>query len=157
VRWQNLAGLFGSRASLLSDVGLVLEVVTTVLFSVGYFLERRRGRHCVVMVGAVGANVLFVLVYMVTRLVREAVPVPVAQFAGLYRAVVIPHGVFATLALVAAVLQVFLAYRWRRRAGDEVVLGGRKRVHRNVGVLAVVLWYVSFVSGLIIYWILYVV
>jgi len=152
-----LVGLFGSRASLLSDVGLVLEVVTTVLFSVGYFLERRRGRHCVVMVGAVGANVLFVLIYMVTRLVREAVPVPAVEFAGLYRLVVIPHGVFATLALVVAVLQGFFAYRWRRRVGDEVVLDAGKRLHRYAGVLAVVLWYVSFMTGLIIYWILYMV
>lgn len=141
---------------MLSDVGIILEIVTTLLFTIGYFIERRKGRHCVLMVAAVATNVLFVISYMVSRLVREEIPTPPAQFALLYRSVVVPHGILSVLVLAIAVFQAFLAYRWRKKANDTFVLGSRKPTHRKLGLAALVLWYVSFLTGIIIYAILYV-
>lgn len=150
-----MTGLLGTRASLFSDVSLILEIVTTLLFTVGYFYERRKGKHCVVMGTAVTTNTLFVISYMISRLIREEVPSPPIQLASIYRVVVIPHGILSVLVLVLAVSQVFLAYRWRQKTGDVVVLGKRKNVHKNIGLVTLALWYVSFLSGAIIYGILY--
>jgi len=150
-----LTGLLGTRASLFSDIGLILEVMTTLFFTIGYFYERRRRKHCVVMGTAVTTNTLFVISYMISRLIREQVPAPPVQFASIYRMIVIPHGILSVLVLVLAVSQVFLAYRWRQKTGDVVGLGKRKNVHRNIGLATLALWYVSFLSGVIIYGILY--
>ncbi len=151
-----MTGIFGTSASLSSDVSLILEIVTTLLFTIGYFIERRKGRHCIIMAGAVTVNILFVLSYMATRLLREQVPTPPAQFAALYRAVVIPHGILSVLVLVLAVILALLGYRWRKKTDDTTTLGSRKATHRILGIATLVLWYVSFLTGIIIYAVLYV-
>ena len=152
----DLTGILGTRAPVSSDVGLILEIATTLLFTIGYFVERRKGRHCVLMGAAVVVNVLFVISYMVGRLVREEVPTPPTQFATLYRAVVVPHGVLSVLVLAMAIFQAFLAYRWRKKANGTIVLGNRRPTHRKLGFVTLVLWYFSFFTGIIIYAILYV-
>ncbi len=154
--WQGLAGIFGTRASLYSDVGLVLEIVTTLLFTIGYFYEKRRGKHCIIMGAAVTTNIVFVISYMVSRLLREEVPSPPAQFAALYRSVVILHGILSVLVLILAISQAFLAYQWRKKKNDIVALGKRRPTHRKLGLTTLILWYISFLSGIIIYAILYV-
>jgi len=151
-----LTGIFGTRAPLFSDVGLVLEIVTTLLFTIGYFYEKRKGKHCIVMGAAVITNIVFVISYMMSRLIREEVPSPPSQFAALYRGVVIPHGVLSVLVLVLAVSQAFLAYRWRKKKNDIVALGKRRPIHRRLGLITLILWYFSFLSGIIVYAILYV-
>jgi len=151
-----MTGIFGTRASLYSDVGLVLEIVTTLLFTIGYFYEKRRGKHCIIMGGAVTTNTVFVMSYMVSRLLREEAPSPPSQFATLYRSVVIPHGVLSVLVLILAISQAFLAYQWRKKKNDMVALGERRPTHRKLGIITLILWYVSFLSGIIVYTILYV-
>jgi uncharacterized membrane protein YozB (DUF420 family) len=155
VESQILTGIFGTRASLLSDVGLILEIVTTVLFTVVYFLEKRKGKHCIAMGGAVTANTVFVISYMVSRLLREEVPSPSPQFASIYRIVIIPHGILSTLVLILALSQAFLGYRWRRKEKNNVVLGKRRATHMKLGLTTLILWYVSFLTGVIVYAILY--
>jgi uncharacterized membrane protein YozB (DUF420 family) len=152
-----LVGIFGTRASLFSDVSLVLEIVITLLFTVGYFYEKRRGKHCIIMGTAVIINVIFVISYMVSRLLREEVPSPPPQFATLYRSVVIPHGILSVLVLILAISQAFLAYRWRKKKNDIVALGKRRPTHRKLGLTLIILWYISFLSGIIVYIILYVI
>jgi len=141
---------------LYSDIGLVLEIVTTLLFTIGYFYEKRRGKHCIIMGSAVTTNIVFVISYMMSRLIREEVPSPPSQFATLYRGVVIPHGVLSVVVLVLAVSQAFLAYRWRKKKNDIVALGKRRPIHRRLGLITLILWYFSFLSGIIVYAILYV-
>lgn len=152
-----MVGIFGTRASLFSDVSLVLEIVITLLFTVGYFYEKRRGKHCIIMGTAVIINVIFVISYMVSRLLREEVPSPPPQFATLYRSVVIPHGILSVLVLILAISQAFLAYRWRKKKNDIVALGKRRPTHRKLGLTLIILWYISFLSGIIVYIILYVI
>lgn len=151
-----LSGIFGTRASLYSDIGLVLEIVTTLLFTIGYFYEKRKGKHCIIMGAAVTTNVIFVISYMVSRLLREEVPSPPSQFATLYQGVVIPHGILSVLVLVLAISQAFLAYQWRKKKNDIVALGKRRPTHRKLGLITLILWYISFLSGITVYAILYV-
>jgi len=156
VWWKDLTGIFGTRASLYSDVSLVLEIVTTLFFTIGYFYERRRGKHCIIMGAAVTTNIIFVISYMVSRLLREEVPSPPSQFATLYRSVVIPHGILSVLVLILAISQAFLAYQWRKKKDDTVALGKRRPTHRKLGLTTLILWYISFLSGIVVYAILYV-
>lgn len=153
---KNLAGFLGTKASLFSDVGLVLEIVITLLFTIGYFREKRKGKHCIIMGTAVTTNIIFVISYMVSRLLREEVPSPPEQFATLYRGVVIVHGILSVLVLVLAISQAFLAYRWRKKTNDIVALGKRRPAHRKLGLATLILWYISFVGGITVYAILYV-
>jgi len=151
-----LTGIFGTRASLYSDVGLVLEIATTLLFTIGYFYEKRRGKHCIIMSAALTTNIIFVISYMVSRLIREELPSPPSQFATIYRSVAILHGVLSVLVLILAISQAFLAYKWRKKKDDIVALGERKPTHRKLGITTLILWYISFLSGITIYTILYV-
>ncbi len=154
--WKDLTGILGTRASLSSDLSLLLQIVTTLLITIGFFYERRRGKHCVVMGAAVTTNIIFVLAYMVTRLLREQVPDPPPQFAALYDGVVVPHGVLSIVVLVLAVSQAVLAYRWRTKQNEIIVLGRRKHLHRRLGLASLILWYISMLSGLTIYAVLYI-
>jgi len=151
-----LTGIFGTKASFYSDVSLVLEIVITLLFTIGYFYEKRRGKHCIIMGAAVTTNIIFVISYMVSRLLAEEVPSPPEQFATLYRSVVIPHGILSVLVLFLAISQAFLAYQWRKKKNDIVALGKRRSTHRKLGLTILVLWYISFLSGITVYTILYV-
>lgn len=127
-----------------------------MLFTIGYFYEKRGGKHCIIMGAAVTTNIIFVVSYMVSRLLREEVPFPPPQFASLYQSVVIPHGILSVLVLVLAISQAFLAYQWRRKKNDIIALGKRRSTHRKLGLSTLVLWYISFLSGIIVYAILYV-
>ncbi len=108
------------------------------------------------MGAAVTTNIVFVISYMVSRLVKEEVPSPPSQFATLYRGVVVPHGILSVLVLVLAISQAFLAYQWRKKKNDVVALGKRRPTHRKLGLTTLILWYISFLSGTIVYAILYV-
>lgn len=139
-----------------SDVGLILEIMTTLLFTIGYFYEKKRGKHCIIMGAAVTTNVAFVISYMVSRLLRSEVPLPPSQFAALYRSIVILHSVLSVLVLILAISQAFLAYRWRKKNNDIIGLGRTRPTHRKLGLTTLILWYISFASGVIIYAVLYV-
>jgi len=141
---------------LYSDVGLILEAVTTLLFTIGYFYEKRGGKHCVIMGAAVTTNIIFVTSYMVSRLLKEEIPSPPSQLATIYRSVVIPHGILSVLVLFLAISQAFLAYRWRIKKNDVVALGKRRPTHRKLGLTTLILWYISFLSGVTVYVILYI-
>jgi uncharacterized membrane protein YozB (DUF420 family) len=108
------------------------------------------------MVSAVATNTIFVISYMVSRMIREAIPAPPAHLESLYRGLVIPHGILSTLVLILTILQALLAYKWRTKHDNLMRLEGRRPAHRKVGLASLVLWYVSFLSGVVVYAILYV-
>lgn len=151
-----MTGFLGTRASAYSDIGLVLEILTTLFFTIGYFYEKRKGKHCFVMGAAVMTNIVFVISYMVSRLIKEQVPSPPSQLIDIYRIVVIPHGLLSVLVLILAISQVFLAYRWRKKRNNLVSLEKRRPTHRRIGLTTLILWYLSFLSGVIVYAILYI-
>lgn len=151
-----MTGILGTQASVYSDIGLILETLATLLFTIGYFIQRRKGKHCYLMAAAVITNIIFVVSYMASRLLREQIPAPPLELATLYRSVVIIHGVLSVFVLVLALSQVFFAYRWRKRKNDIIVLEERRPTHRRLGLATLSVWYISFVSGVIVYVILYV-
>lgn len=108
------------------------------------------------MGAAVMTNIVFVISYMVSRLIKEQVPPPPSQLIDIYRIVVIPHGLLSVLVLILAISQAFLAYRWRKKRNNLVSLEKRRPTHRKIGFTTLILWYLSFLSGIIVYLILYI-
>lgn len=152
-----MTGILGTQASLFSDISLIIEVLATLLFTIGYFYGKRKRTHCIIMGSAVAANIIFVISYMISRILRAEIPSPPEQFATLYRGVVIPHGILSVLVLIMGALQAVLAYKWRKKANSVVVLGEKRPVHRKLGLATLILWYISLLTGLTVYIILYVV
>lgn len=151
-----MTGIFGTQASLFSDVSFILEIAITLLFTIGYFYQRGKEKHCAIMGGAVIVNIIFVISYMLSRLLSEGVPPPPSQFATIYRGITIIHGVLSVLVLFSAISQAFLAYKWRIKKNDIIMLGRKRSTHRKLGLLTLVSWYISFLTGIIIYILLYI-
>ena len=69
-------GFLGTRATLRSDLTLLLTLITAALFSIGYLLARRRlyTAHRWLQTGTVILNSLSVLISMVTSYINNILP-----------------------------------------------------------------------------------
>ncbi len=111
-------GFLGTKATLRSDLTLVLILVTAVLFNIGFILARRKQfkAHRWVQTSAVILNTLVVVISMVTSYIIHILPgIPAKLDQGDY-AVTTVHGIIGAIALL---LGVFVALR-----GNELVPKG---------------------------------
>jgi uncharacterized membrane protein YozB (DUF420 family) len=110
-----MPGFLGTKATLRSDITLVLILITAVLFNVGFILARRKQfeAHRWVQTASVTLNTLVVLISMVTSYIIYILPgIPANLGQGDY-AVTTVHGIVGAIALL---LGVFVALR-----GNELV------------------------------------
>ena len=103
-------GFLGTKATLRSDLTLVLILITAVLFNIGFILARRKHftAHRWVQTAAVTLNTLVVLISMVTSYIIHILPGIPAKLAQGDYAVTTIHGLIGAIALV---LGVFVALR----------------------------------------------
>jgi len=143
-----MAGLFGTEASLLSDVSLILVWAFLLMAGVGYFLVRRRRfpTHCSTMLWAALLNWLPVLLVMVVRWIQFLI-----QRAGPLADV----GLFtpAVHAVAGGVTQILMTYtvvrmQWRKKWPP--------RRSRWLMRITLILWAISVVGGTLLYLNLYV-
>ena len=95
-------GFLGTRATLRSDLTLVLIVFTAILFNIGFVLARRKhfGAHRWVQTSAVILNSLVVLISMVTSYIIYILPgIPSKLAQGDY-AVTTIHGIIGAFAFI---------------------------------------------------------
>jgi len=103
-------GFLGTKATLRSDLTLVLILVTAILFTIGFILARRKHFtiHRWVQTSSVILNTLVVLISMVTSYIIHILPgIPAKLLQGDY-AVTTLHGIIGAFALL---LGVFVALR----------------------------------------------
>ncbi len=108
-------GFLGTRATLRSDLTLVLILMTAILFNIGFYLARHKHftAHRWVQTSAVILNTLVVLISMVTSYIIHILPgIPGKLGQGDY-AVITAHGLIGVIALLFG---VFVALR-----GNELV------------------------------------
>jgi uncharacterized membrane protein YozB (DUF420 family) len=108
-------GFLGTRATLRSDLTLVLILLTAVLFNIGLILARRKQyrAHRWVQTIAVIINSLVVVISMVTSYIIHILPgIPAKLGQGDY-AVTTAHAIVGAIALL---LGIFVALR-----GNELV------------------------------------
>jgi len=113
-----MPGFLGTKATLRSDLTLVLILITAVLFNVGLILARRKQfkAHRWVQTASMSVNTLVVLISMVTSYIIYILPgIPAKLGQGDY-AVTTVHGIVGAIALL---LGVFVALR-----GNELVPKG---------------------------------
>jgi uncharacterized membrane protein YozB (DUF420 family) len=103
-------GFLGTKATLRSDLTLVLILITTILFNIGFILARHKRfkAHRWVQTSAVILNTLVVLISMVSSYIIHILPgIPSKLGEGDY-AVTTLHGIIGAAALLFG---VFVAMR----------------------------------------------
>src|SRR4030042_702975 len=108
-------GFLGTKATLRSDLTLVLILITAILFNVGFILARRKQfvAHRWVQTSSVILNSLVVLISMVSSFLIHILPgIPAKLGEGDY-AVTTTHAIIGTIAFL---LGVFVMLR-----GNELV------------------------------------
>ena len=98
-------GFLGTRATLRSDLTLVLILITAVLFNFGFILARRKQfvAHRWVQTASVTLNTLVVLISMVSSYIIHILPgIPAKLNQGDY-AVTTVHGMVGAIALLLGV------------------------------------------------------
>ena len=98
-------GFLGTKATLRSDLTLVLILISAILFNIGFFLARRKHftAHRWVQTSAVTVNTLVVLISMVTSYIIHILPgIPAKLVKGDY-AVTTVHAFIGAAALVYGV------------------------------------------------------
>jgi putative membrane protein len=140
-------GLFGTKASLFSDISLILEFLVTAFFIVGIrYAGKVKRKHCMLMATAFTLDVSFMVSYMIKSLIEGR-----TEFVGpetiklyVYLPTVIIHSIISLLVLFMAAYMVFSGFRgWTER-------------HRKLGMLTFYTWLISFASGIAVYLLLYV-
>lgn len=144
-------GFLGTKASLRSDLTLVLILVTAVLFNVGFILARRKHfeAHRWVQTVSVAMNTLVVLISMVTSFIIHILPgIPSKLNQGDY-AVTTVHGIIGALALL---LGVFVALRGNKLVPKRLRFEDYKLFMR----WAYALYMLATLGGVIVYIIVFV-
>ena len=108
-------GFLGTKATLRSDLTLVLILLTAILFSLGFYMARRKRFtfHRWIQTSAVILNTVVVLVSMVTSYIIHILPGIPARLAEGDYAVTTLHGIIGAIGLLFG---VFVALR-----GNELV------------------------------------
>lgn len=155
-------GLFGTSASLFSDIGLVLETVILASFLIGARYARRHlsNQHYKIMTAGFVLNVVFVGSYMIRSLLKETS----ARFSGpetiktlVYLPTVIVHGIASLMAFALAGYTVYYGYSHTVQKKRRVFTDpGFRTRHRLLGILTLSTWALSFVTGALVYLLLYV-
>ena len=146
------SGFLGTRATVRSDLTLVLILLTAVLFTIGWQLaaHKRYEAHRWVQTAAVTLNAGVVLLSMVTSFVEHILPgIPAKLLEGSYGITTV-HALFGA---VAVIFGVFVALR----GNGLVPKAWRFKNYKLFMRTAYVLYMVSTLGGVILYITLYVV
>ena len=146
-----MPGILGTRATLRSDLTLVLILFTAILFNIGFILARRKQfkAHRWVQTTAVIINTLVVIISMVTSYIIHILPgIPDKLAEGDY-AVITLHAIAGTIGLVFG---VFVALRGNELVPKSLRFSNYKRFMR----WSYALYMLSTLGGVIVYIIVFV-
>ena len=144
-------GFLGTKATLRSDLTLIIILFTAVLFNIGFILARRRKfeAHRWVQTTAVILNTLVVIISMVTSYIIYILPgIPAKLNQGDY-AVTSIHGIIGAIAVI---LGVFVATRGNGLVPNRLRFQNYKLFMR----WAYGLYMLSTLGGVLIYIIVFV-
>lgn len=146
-----MPGFLGTKATLRSDLTLVLIIVTAILFNVGFVLARRKQfvAHRWVQTSAVILNTLVVLISMVTSYIVHILPgIPSKLAQGDY-AVTTVHGIIGAVALIFG---VFVALRGNELLPQSMKFQNYKPFMR----WAYALYMLATLGGILVYIIVFI-
>ena len=140
-------GLLGTRANVVADVNLILQVAILIVLWVGLLQSNRRGWNAFRALMSVGVALNAVLIIAIMNpaffrilpfaLRNPLAPVPILLW---------PHALIGLVAeLIGVYLALFASQDWNSAPG-----AGRRRVSAVVGVL-LLLWALAFAVGVAVY------
>ena len=144
-------GFLGTRATLRSDLTLVLILISAVLFNIGFILARRKKytAHRWVQTSAVTLNTIVVFISMITSYIIYILPgIPAKLGEGDY-AVTSLHGLLGAVTLVFG---VFVALRGNKLVPKRLRFSNYKLFMR----WAYGLYMLSTLGGVILYIVIFV-
>jgi uncharacterized membrane protein YozB (DUF420 family) len=155
-------GFLGTKASLLSDVSLLLETVIVIAIVVGWRLGKthKGWRHHWIMLFTVVVDVGFLIVYMLRRLLEPTVLFPShgTFYFAVYLPVVMVHSIISSVAFIAGIVLTVQGIRHgiRDSAARKFRLSPDYRPgHVGWGKWTVWFYLLSGVSGIAVYLMLY--
>ncbi len=144
-------GFLGTKATLRSDLTLILILISAVLFNIGFILARKKHftAHRWVQTGSVTLNTLVVLISMVTSYIIYILPgIPSKLGQGDY-AVTTIHSLIGAVALVFG---VFVALRGNGLVPKRLRFNNYKLFMR----WAYALYMIATVGGVFVYIIVFI-
>lgn len=144
-------GFLGTKATLRSDLTLVLILITAILFNIGFILARKKQytAHRWVQTSAVILNTLIVVISMVTSYIIHILPgIPAKLGQGDY-AVTTLHGIIGAIALLWGVFVML-------RGNELVPAGWRFKNYKLFMRWAYTLYMLATLGGISIYIIVFV-
>ncbi len=152
-------GIYGTKASLYSDISLTLEVFVTITFFTGYYFARKRNfnLHPKFMMSAFLLDVAFLVSYMIKSLIEGKTEFtgPASIYKFVYLPTVIFHSLISVVVLALAAFMVINGLRnfdWKAKKMREENI----KKHRKIGKITLFTWILSFLSGVAVYLLLYV-
>ena len=127
-------------------VNATINSITTILLIVGYFFIIRKNRtmHRNIMLTSFGTSSLFLVTYIIYHWFKSGPKLYTGDFGAIYYFILITH-IF--LAMIIIPLALFTLYRgWFSQL---------KR-HRKIARVTLPVWLYVSITGVIIYWMLYV-
>lgn len=127
-------------------VNATINSITTILLIVGYFFIIRKNRtmHRNIMLTSFGTSSLFLVTYIIYHWFKSGPKLYTGDFGAIYYFILITH-IF--LAMIIIPLALFTLYRgWFSQL---------KR-HRKIARVTLPIWLYVSITGVIIYWMLYV-
>ncbi len=153
-------GIFGTSASTLSDLGLVLEIVILVVFIIGVLHSRRHlaNRHYKIMTTGFSLNLVFVLIYMGKGIIEGGTKFqgPEEVYSSIYLPIVIIHGIGSVLAFLIAGYTLYYGYKHTIQKKKRTFVSKEyHQTHRKLGYITITTWSIAFITGTIVYLFLY--
>lgn len=157
-----MTGFLGTRATLLSDVSLILETIIVGMIALGWWYGRKhRGwSHHWLMLVTVVVDVGFLAVYMLRRVLEPTVLFPKHDtfFFAVYLPVVMVHSIISSVAFVLGIVLTVKGIRQGTSGKGRRTYGLSKEYapkHHRMGVWAVWSYLASGLSGIAVYYMLY--
>ena len=144
-------GILGTRATLIADANLILQVVmlAVLLFAAWQAKRGKMELHCTLMTAVVVANAVAIIAIMNPAFFRS-LPYALSYPGARGPRVLWPHIVSGTVAEVMGAY-VVIAMRWGN--SDS---GGRLRNLKWTMRITALLWVVSLTVGIVVYYLRYV-
>ncbi len=130
----------------LPAINLVVMVITTVLYTLGcvFYGTRKFSKKLHPLFSFSGwiGTLIFFFIYMLIRSITGSLSAP-DYLSALYIPTLIIHMVTATITLILPALLLFIGLKRRKGKTD--------RSMKKIGVINVILWYITFITGIIIF------
>ncbi len=144
------SGILGTRATLIADINLILQIVLLAILSIGAF-QARRGQvnsHHNLMTTAVILNAVAIVAIMNPSFFR-ALPYSLRNPGALGPTVMWPH---ITIGALAELMGAYLVIRLKLDPERASTLGSLKWVM----VITLLLWVLALMGGIIVYFVWHV-